>query len=149
MGGRPIHCQSNRNVFYLMHGYSSGSASIRGIASQFHPEGAQARCGNFPNCADFAGNLLAPFQAQIVMSAVVDALCLATFIATSTGRFQSGDTRQFYRLFSTTCGACLFTSNCALTFCTTAVSASICFCWPSIWRRALRNSLSNIAFTAS
>src|SRR5206468_7851477 len=50
----------------------------------------------------------------------------------------------------------LAAASCALTFCKPAVSASICFCWRAIiscWSRmlrcALRNSLSNIAFTAS
>jgi hypothetical protein len=50
----------------------------------------------------------------------------------------------------------LLTSSCALTFCRPAASASICFYWraviaPSsctVWC-SLRNSLSNIAFTAS
>jgi hypothetical protein len=52
--------------------------------------------------------------------------------------------------------AALLTSSCALTLCRPAVTASICFCkramvasCSSIRRCALRNSLSNIAFTAS
>ena len=61
-----------------------------------------------------------------------------------------------YWLFRTVCGADLLTSSCARSFCRSAVTASICFCkramiasCSSIRRCALRNSLSNIAFTAS
>jgi hypothetical protein len=60
------------------------------------------------------------------------------------------------QLFKTTCGAGLLASSCALTFCSPAVSVSICFCWRAIVAScssflecSLRNSLSNIAFTAS
>ena len=63
---------------------------------------------------------------------------------------------RFYWLFSTVCGAGLLTSSCALTFCRPAVNASICFCWRAMvapcsctTRCSLRNSFSNIAFTAS
>ena len=34
---------------------SSGTASLRGIASHFHTKSGQARSRNFPGCADFAG----------------------------------------------------------------------------------------------
>src|SRR5262249_32779722 len=79
-----------------------------------------------------------------------------------------------YRLFSTVCGAALLTSSCALTFCSPALSASICFwCCAAVACRSffnsamvascsctlrcsstnalcsLRNSLSNIALTIS
>jgi len=43
------------------------------------------------------------------------------------------DTAAIYRLFKTVCGMDLLTSSCALTFCSPAVSASICFCcWTTV-----------------
>ena len=68
--------------------------------------------------------------------------------------------QQLYGLPTSVCCAPLLASTCALTFCNPAVSASICFCccetvaWKSFFKSStflcsFRNSLSNIAFTAS
>src|SRR4029077_10951150 len=81
-------------------------------------------------------------------------------ISTTMSPCQNQQSEQIQKLkdivFETGCGAALITSSCALTFCRPAVSTSICFCWramiapcSSILRCALRNSLSNIAFTWS
>lgn len=68
-----------------------------------------------------------------------------------------------YWSFRTVCGAALFTSSCALIFCSPAVRVSICFCCCAIIARcsrtcccsstnalcSFRNSLSNITFICS
>src|SRR5881396_2902460 len=102
------------------------------------------------------------YQLSYVGTSGKDAIRRLGEQARTCSRFAAADCemQQLYGLPTSVCCAPLLASTCALTFCNPAVSASICFCccetlaWKSFFKSStflcsFRNSLSNIAFTAS